>query len=332
MRQFFKSALGTRLAFTATAAALFAALATPLPAAAQQKFVSIGTGGVTGVYYAAGGSICRLVNKDRADHGLRCSVESTGGSVFNINTIKAGELDFGVVQSDVGYNAYNGDGQFKDQGPFKKLRSVFSMHPEPFTYMARKEANIKSFDDFKGKRFNVGNPGSGTRASMEQFMKTKGIDMSFFSLASELRPDEHGPALCDGKIDGFMYGVGHPSANIQDPATSCGAQLISVTGPVVDQLVAQFPYYAKATIPGGLYPNNPQQTDTYGVLATLVTSADVPEETVYLITKTVFQNIEEFKKLHPAFANLNPKDMVKNGLSAPLHPGAEKYFKEAGLL
>lgn len=332
MRQFFKSAFGTRLAFTATAAALFTALATPLPAAAQQKFVSIGTGGVTGVYYAAGGAICRLVNKDRADHGLRCSVESTGGSVFNINTIKAGELDFGVVQSDVGYNAYNGDGQFKDQGPFKKLRSVFSMHPEPFTYMARKEANIKSFDDFKGKRFNVGNPGSGTRASMEQFMKAKGIDMTFFSLASELRPDEHGPALCDGKIDGFMYGVGHPSANIQDPATSCGAQLISVTGPVVDQLVAQYPYYAKVSIPAGLYPNNPQQTDTYGVLATLVTSADVPDETVYLITKTVFQNIEEFKKLHPAFAHLNPKDMVKNGLSAPLHPGAEKYFKEAGLL
>ena len=332
MRMFFKSPLDARLAITATATALFAALAAPLPAAAQQKFVSIGTGGVTGVYYAAGGAICRLVNKDRAQHGLRCSVESTGGSVFNINTIKAGELDFGVVQSDVGFNAYNGKGQFKDPGAFTKLRSVFSLHPEPFTYVARKEAGIKSFDDFKGKRFNVGNPGSGTRASMEQFMQAKGIDMSFFALASELRPDEHGPALCDGKIDGFMYGVGHPSANIQDPTTTCGAQLISQTGPIIDKLVADYPYYAKVTIPGGLYPNNPQPTETYGVLATFVTSSDVPEETVYLITKTVFDNIEEFKKLHPAFGHLNPKDMVKNGLSAPLHPGAEKYFKEKGLL
>lgn len=332
MRTFFKTSFSKRLALSASAAAMFAALAAPLPAAAQQKFVSIGTGGVTGVYYAAGGAICRLVNKDRKDHGLRCSVESTGGSVFNINTIKAGELDLGVVQSDVGYNAYNGEGQFKDAGAYKKLRSVFSIHPEPFTVLARKEANIKSFDDFKGKRFNVGNPGSGTRASMEQFLKTKGVGLDFFSLASELRPDEHGPALCDGKIDGFLYGVGHPSANIQDPTTSCGAQLVSMTGPVVDKLVAEFPYYAKVSIPGGLYPNNPQETNTYGVLATFVSSSDVPDETVYQVVKAVFENFEDFKKLHPALGHLNAKDMVKNGLSAPLHPGAEKYFKEKGLL
>src|SRR5690606_34234391 len=199
---------------TASAAAMVAAVAAPLPAAAQQKFVSIGTGGVTGVYYAAGGAICRLVNKDRSSHGIRCSVESTGGSVFNINTIKAGELDLGVVQSDVGFNAYNGEGQFKDAGKFDKLRSVFSIHPEPFTVVSRKEANIKSFDDFKGKRFNVGNPGSGTRASMDLLLQARGEDYSFFSLASELKPDEHGSALCDGKIDGFFYAVGHPSANI----------------------------------------------------------------------------------------------------------------------
>lgn len=332
MRKFFTSSLGKRLALTAGAAAMMAAVAAPLPAATQQKFVSIGTGGVTGVYYAAGGAICRLVNKDRASHGIRCSVESTGGSVFNINTIKAGELDLGVVQSDVGFNAYNGEGQFKDAGAFKKLRSVFSVHPEPFTVVARKAANIKSFDDFKGKRFNVGNPGSGTRASMDLLLKARGDDYSFFSLASELKPDEHGSALCDGKIDGFFYAVGHPSANIQDPTTTCAAQLVSLTGPAVDKLVEQYPYYAKVTIPAGLYSNNPQATDTYGVLATFVTSADVPEETVYVLVKAVFDNFEEFKKLHPAFAHLEPKDMVSNGLSAPLHPGAEKYFKEKGLL
>ncbi|HUH39913.1 MAG TPA: TAXI family TRAP transporter solute-binding subunit [Castellaniella sp.] len=322
--------MGRRLVLSAAVAALCVGVSTP--AAAQQKFISIGTGGVTGVYYAAGGAICRLVNKDRASHGLRCSVESTGGSVFNVNTIKAGELDLGVVQSDVGYNAYNGQGQFKDAGKFDKLRSVFSIHPEPFTVVANKDSNIKSFDDFKGKRFNVGNPGSGTRASMEMLLAAMGRDLGFFSLASELKPDEHGSALCDGKIDGFFYGVGHPSANIQDPTTTCGAQLVSLTGPVVDGLVAKYPYYAKVAIPGGLYPNNPQETPTYGVLATFVTSADVPDESVYQVVKAVFDNFEDFKKLHPAFGHLDAKDMVKNGLSAPLHPGAEKYFKEKGML
>ncbi|EJC61399.1 TAXI family TRAP transporter solute-binding subunit [Alcaligenes ammonioxydans] len=318
-------------ALSATAA-VCAMLLSPLPASAQQKFVSIGTGGVTGVYYAAGGAICRLVNKDRGTDGVRCSVESTGGSVFNVNTIKAGELDLGVVQSDVGYNAYNGEGQFKDGGAYKKLRSVFSIHPEPFTVLSRKEANINTFDDFKGKRFNVGNPGSGTRASMDQLLQAMGLDNSFFSLASELRPDEHGPALCDGKIDGFIYGVGHPSANIQDPTTSCGAKLVPLTGAAVDKLVETYPYYAKAVIPGGLYPNNPDDVQTYGVLATFVTSEDVPEESVYNVVKAVFDNFDDFKRLHPALANLKKEDMVKNGLSAPLHKGAEKYFKEKGLL
>jgi len=333
MARKFNPASGTaKLALGAVGAAIAMAFAVPGTAVAQQKFVSIGTGGVTGVYYAAGGAICRLVNKDRAQHGLRCSVESTGGSVFNVNTIKAGELDLGVVQSDVGYNAYHGQGQFKDSGAYQKLRSVFSIHPEPLTVVTRKEANVKQFEDIKGKRFNVGNPGSGTRASMEQLLDAMGWTFKDFSLASELRPDEHGAALCDGKIDGFLYAVGHPSANIQDPTTSCGAQLVSVTGPAVDKLVAQYPYYAKATIPGGMYPNNPNDTETYGVTATFVTSADVPDDAVYVVVKAVFDNFEDFKKLHPALAHLQAKDMVKNGLSAPLHPGALKYFKEKGLL
>jgi TRAP transporter TAXI family solute receptor len=299
------------------------------PAAAQQKFVTIGTGGVTGVYYAVGGAICRLLNKDRKAHGIRCSVESTGGSAFNVNTIQGGELDFGMSQSDVAFNAIKGEGQYKGKA-FADLRSVYSVHPEPFTVLARKEANISKFEDFKGKRFNVGNPGSGTRASMEQLLEAMGWKMSDFSLASELRADEHGPALCDNKIDGFFYAVGHPSANIQDPTTTCGAQLISLTGPAVEKIVGQYPYYAKATIPGGMYAANAKPTETYGVLATLVTSAKVPDSSVYELVKATFENFDEFKKLHPAFVNLDPAKMVKDGLSAPLHPGAEKYYKEKG--
>lgn len=313
-----------------SAATLAFALMPTGAAQAQQKFVTVGTGGVTGVYYAAGGAICRLVNKDRAKHGIRCSVESTGGSVFNVNTIKAGELDFGFTQSDVQFNAVKGLNQFKEGGAVTDLRAAFAVHPEPFTVVARKEANIGKFEDFKGKRFNVGNPGSGTRASMEELLGAMGWKLSDFSLASELKADEHGPALCDGKIDGFFYGVGHPSANIQDPTTSCGAKLVSMTGPAVDKLVADKPYYAKVTIPGGLYPNNPQATHTYGVLATVVVSAKTPADTVYNVVKAVFDNFEEFKKLHPALANLKPESMIKDGLSAPLHEGAVKYYKEKG--
>ncbi|MHB1124185.1 MAG: TAXI family TRAP transporter solute-binding subunit [Ramlibacter sp.] len=300
------------------------------PAAAQQKFITIGTGGVTGVYYAAGGAICRLVNKDRAKHGIRCSVESTGGSVFNVNTIKAGELDLGFTQSDVQYNALKGLAQFKDAGAWGDQRAVFSVHPEPFTAVARKEANVKTFADFKGKRFNVGNPGSGTRASLEELIAAMGWKLTDFSLASELKADEHGPALCDGKIDGFFYGVGHPSANIQDPTTSCGAKLVPITGPAVDKLLKDKPYYARAVIPGGLYPNNPDATNTYGVLATVVASSKAPADTVYQVVKAVFDNFEEFKKLHPALAHLKPENMAKDGLSAPLHEGAARYYKEKG--
>lgn len=313
-------------------AALSAALFFSGSAAAQQKFVTIGTGGVTGVYYAAGGAICRLLNKDRKTHGIRCSVESTGGSAFNVNTIKEGELDFGMAQSDVQYNAMNGEESFKEGGAHADLRAVFSIHPEPFTVLAHPNAGVTKFEDLKGKRFNVGNPGSGTRASMERLLGAMGWTLADFSLASELKADEHGPALCDGKIDGFFYGVGHPSANIQDPTTTCAAKLVPLTGEVVDKLVADNPYYAKATIPGGLYNNNPEDTETFGVLATLVTSANVPEESVYALTKAVFENFDEFKSLHPAFANLEPAKMIKDGLSAPLHPGAEKYYKEKGWL
>jgi TRAP transporter TAXI family solute receptor len=318
----------------ALATAFVAAGSVPQSASAQQaqRFITIGTGGVTGVYYPAGGAICRMVNRDKAKHGLRCSVESTGGSVANVNLLKSDEIEFGVAQSDVQFNATKGQGQFQKDGAMGDLRAVFALHPEPFTVVARKEANIAKFEDFKGKRFNVGNPGSGTLASMNELLAAMGWKMSDFSLASELRPDEHGPALCDGKIDGFFYAVGHPSANIQDPTTICGAKLISLTGPAVDKLVKDKPYYAIATIPGGMYPNNPNPTTTYGVQATVVSSAKVPADVVYVVVKTVFENLDEFKKLHPALANLKAEDMVKNGLSAPLHEGAARYYKEKGLI
>lgn len=306
------------------------ALGAPRGVLAQEALLGIGTGGVTGVYYAAGGALCRLLNKDRREHGVRCSAEPTGGSIFNVNALRAGELELGVVQSDVAYNAYRGEGQFA--APLTQLRSLFSIHPEPFTVVAHPEAAVSQFDDFESKRFNVGNPGSGTRASLEQLLQAMGRDLDFFGQATELRPDEHGDALCRGKIDGFIYTVGHPSANIQEPTTVCAAQLIPLQGKAVDELVASHAYYAKTTIPGGTYEHNPNDIPTYGVLATLLTTADVPDEHVYQAVKAVFDNFDDFKRLHPAFSRLDKKNMVQDGLTAPLHPGAERYYQEAGLL
>lgn len=318
-----------KLTLIAAALALGVTLVSPT-AVAQQKFVTIGTGGVTGVYYVAGGAICRLMNKERAKHGIRCSVESTAGSVYNVNTIKAGELDFGVTQSDVQFNAVKGLAQFKDGGAHGDLRAVFSIYPEVLMFLVRKESGIKKFEDLKGKRFNVSTPGSGTRATIDMLLTGMNMKTSDFSLTSELKPDEHGAALCDNKIDAFGYVIGNPAANIQDPTTTCGAKLVSLVGPAVDKLVNDYPYFAHATIPGGTYPGNPDATKTFGVMASFVSSAKVPDNVVYAMVSAVFDNFEEFKKLHPAFANADPKDMIKNGMSAPLHPGAVKYYKEKG--
>ncbi|MCP3669424.1 MAG: TAXI family TRAP transporter solute-binding subunit [Gammaproteobacteria bacterium] len=297
----------------------------------EQTFTSIGTGGLTGVYYPTGGAICRLMNRNRKEHKIRCSVESTGGSIFNLNVIRSGELDFGVVQSDWQFHAYNGSSKFKEQGANKKLRAVFSIHSEPFTLMARKDSGIASFADLKGKRVNIGNPGSGQRGNMELLMQKNGWGKSDFSLASELKASEQSRAMCDNKIDAIAYTVGHPNASIKEASTSCDALVIPVTGPIIDKLISTTPYYAPATIPGGMYRGSDQDTPTFGVKATLVTSTDVGDEVVYQLVKAVFENFDSFRKLHPAFGHLKKADMLL-GNSAPLHPGAIRYYKEKGLM
>jgi len=300
------------------------------PVQAGQTFVTIGTGGVTGVYYPTGGAICRLVNKTRKTHGIRCSVESTGGSVYNLNTIAAGELDMGVAQSDWQYHAYNGTSKFKDKGANKKLRAVFSVHPEPFTVVARADSGIKKFSDLKGKRVNIGNPGSGQRGTMEVVMAAYGWSKGDFKLASELKSAEQSKALCDNKIDAMVFTVGHPSGSIKEATTSCDSVMVEVAGMKIDKLVKDNDYYRTATIPGGMYRGTAGDTKTFGVGATFVTSSKVPDKVIYNVVKAVFDNFDQFKKLHPAFKNLKETEMIKDGLSAPLHNGAKKYYKERG--
>lgn len=318
MRQFFKaSMLASAVAMCYTAVAN------------EGQIVTIGTGGQTGVYYVVGQSVCRLVNRNTEETGVRCNAPSTGGSVDNLNALAAGERQMGIVQSDSQYRAYNGEGEFEGKKN-DKLRAIFSVHPEPFTVVARTDANINSFDDLKGKRVNVGNPGSGTRTTMDVLIEANGWGENPFAVASELKPAEMASALCDNNLDAITYTVGHPSGAIKEAAASCASHLVSVTGEGVDKLVADNPYFAKVTIPGGTYDGTPDDTNTFGVYATLVTSADVSDDTVYEITKTVFENFDRFKKLHPAFENLKQEEMISNALSAPLHPGAERYYKEQG--
>ena len=312
------------------AAVAVAAAGFAFGASAQQQFVSIGTGGITGVYYPTGGAICRLVNKDRKEHGIRCSVESTGGSVYNINTVRSGELEFGVAQSDWQYHAYHGTSRFEEQGAFEGLRAVFSVHAEPFTLIARTGTGIAGFEDLKGKKVNVGNPGSGQRATMEVVMDAFGMSMGDFALASELKGSEMAQALCDGKIDAMIYTIGHPAAAVTEAASTCDVQLIDVAGAPIDKLIADNPYYRTATIPGGMYKGTPNDVSTFGVGATFISSTDVSDDVVYVVVKGVFDNVDDFKGLHPAFNNLVPEQMAKDGLSAPIHDGAAKYYKERG--
>ncbi|MEM5520871.1 TAXI family TRAP transporter solute-binding subunit [Sulfitobacter sp. AS59] len=309
--------------------AIASALVAGTAATAQEKFITIGTGGQTGVYFVVGQSICRLVNRDSAKTGLKCTAPSTGGSIANINAIKAGDMDMGVAQSDWQYHAYNGTSKFEGE-KFDKERAVFSVHSEPFTVIARADAGIDSFDDLKGKRVNVGNPGSGQLATMEVVLDAKGWSMDDFALASELKPAEQAAALGDNKVDAIIYTVGHPNGSIQEAVSTVDAKLVPVEGEAIDKLVAENPFYAYATIPGGMYKGTDSDVKTFGVKATFVTSSDVDDDVVYEVVKAVFDNFDRFKKLHPAFANLQEEEMISGGLSAPLHDGAAKYYKERG--
>jgi len=302
-------------------------------AEARTQFVTIGTGGITGVYYPTGGAIAKMVNAKKDQYGIRATVESTGGSVFNVNAVMAGDLEFGVVQSDRQYQAWHGMAEWEGK-PQKKLRAVFSIHPESITLVAGSDTGIKGIQDLKGKTVNIGNPGSGQRQNSIDALEAVGLNYETDLQAEGVKAAEAPGLLQDGRIDAFFYTVGHPSGAIKE--ATAGARkvtIVSIDDPGIGKLIQAKPYYAKAVVPVKFYPtaDNDADVPTFGVKATFVTSADVPAEVVYAITKEVFDNFDSFKKLHPAYSVLTKENML-DGLSAPLHPGAEKYFKEAGLI
>jgi len=320
------------LTLIATICLALGLMVSPTPVVAKMTFVTIGTGGITGVYYPTGGAICRIVNKKRKVYGLRCTVESTGGSVFNVNAIMADDLEFGVVQSDRQYQAMKGLAEWKDKGPQKDLRAVFTIHPESVTLVAADDAGIKSINDLRGKRVNIGNPGSGQRQNSIDALTNAGINYKKDLKAEGVKAAEAPGLLQDGRIDAFFYTVGHPSGAIKE-ATAGRRKVHFVPISGLDKLVKKYPTYMKLTIPIKLYPGatNTKDVSTFGVKATFVTSAKVPDRVVYAVTKEVFDNFEDFKKLHPAYQVLTKQNMLE-GMSAPIHPGAMKYYKEAGLM
>ncbi|HUT69112.1 MAG TPA: TAXI family TRAP transporter solute-binding subunit [Desulfatiglandales bacterium] len=300
---------------------------------AKTTIVTIGTGGITSVYYPTGGAISMIVNKKSKQYYLRATVESTGGSVFNVNAVMAGDMEFGVVRSDQQYQAWNGIQDWEDKGPQKKLRAICSFFPETIVLVASDDSGIREFMDLRGKHVSIGNTGSGHRGHATDALRACGIDRERDLQAEGLKADESAKFLQDGRIDAFFDTVTHPDASTKE-ATSGKRKVyfVPITGDCIDKLVAKWPFYAKAYIPIKFYPTarNKEDVPTFAVKATFVTSADIPDDIVYAITKEVFDNLEDFKNLNPAYGVLTKENMLE-ALTAPIHPGAMRYYKEVGL-
>lgn len=319
-----KTLLAVLLGFGLVLGGLTAAQAAP-------RFITIGTGGITGVYYPTGGAIAKIVNAQKEKYNLRATVESTGASVFNINAVLSGDLDFGITQADRQYQAYKGLAEWEGK-PQKDLRSVFALAPEAVTLVVSEESGIKTLKDAKGKILNIGNPGSGNRQNAIDVIAAEGLNYEKDLKAESVKAADAPRMMQDGRIDGFFYTVGHPNGNIKEAtAGKRKARLVPITN--VDSLLQECPYYSRTVIDISQYPEalNKENVPTVGMLATLVTSAKQPDDVVYAVTKEVFENLDEFKKLHPALASLTKESMLE-GLTAPLHPGAEKYYREIGLI
>lgn len=298
----------------------------------QPVTLTLGTGATGGVYHPVGSAICRLLSRDYHAHGIRCQVQPSEGSVANLDGVRADELDLAIVQSDWLHHAYRGNSRFKITKPYRTLRTLFLLHLEPLTVLARRDSGIRSFIDLKGKRVNLGTPGSGQRATIAVLLAELRWNTNVFQQALELDAAEQVRALCDNEVDAIIYMVGHPNTSVLEATTACNSVLVPVTGPAVAQLVLRHPYYLHGRIPGGMYRGNPDPIDTFGVRAVLVAEQDLPDSTVRALLEAVFENFDEFRKQHPALMTLDPRNMVQDGSDVPLHPAAAAYFREKGWL
>lgn len=288
--------------------------------------IAIGAGKVTGVYYPAAGAICQALNGARGDGGSTCAVVPGEGSKARLEALRAGLLDFAVVQSDWQFWAHEGAKFFTDPKPFTSLASVFALHAEPLVIAVRRGGGIKALADLQGKRAGIGAPATAERGMMEALVGALGWTMSGFTQVHELSAREQTAALCNDRIDFAVFAVGSPSSTLAALTAACDVSLLPLTGPAVEKLLQENPFYRKATVPAGLYAGVDTAVATFGVGATLVARADVPDASVEALVATVFENFEVFRSRHPALTWLEAEKMAKDGLSAPLHPAAARHF------
>lgn len=305
-------------------AALLGGLLLSGPVAAQdEEPLVIATASPAGVYHVVGRALCRTLPGP-------CQAEPTNGSSANLRALRQGDLKLALAQSDLHLYATLGTEGFQKDGPDPKLRSVFSLHNEPFTLVVRRDAGIKSLEDITGHNVNIGNPGSGQRGTMLRLMDAEGWSRSDFSSIHNLPADQQSMELCHGNIDAMVYTVGHPNASVAKAIRLCDAVLVDVEGDIIDLLVDAYPYFTKAWIPADIYGTDQPAVHTFGVKATLVASEDTDPDTVYRLVAAVFGDFDRFKASHPALGALTPEEMIHDGLTAPLHEGALRYYREQG--
>ena len=294
--------------------------------------VAIGTGRAGGVYHPLGDSVCRLFNLDVAQRGLRCAAYTSAGPIANVDALRARRIDIGIVESDILADAVTGKGQFASRGADPALRVLFTGETEAFTIVARRDRGIRNVADLRGKRVNVGSPGSGERVSMDRVMAALGFAPNDFRIARELPIAEQHDAFCTDALDASVYLVRHPNGRVDDAVRTCGGVLVDVSGPEIGRLLLQHPEYSLSVIPANTYPSNSQAVSTLGVRTAVITTTRLPESVAYEITKALFENIDDFRRLHPDFASLSPNDMVPPATVAPIHPGAARYYRDRGWL
>jgi TRAP transporter TAXI family solute receptor len=294
--------------------------------------VTLATGTPGGVYHPVGNAICRMFNLEGEHQAMPCVAVSSDGSVANIRRVESGDSTFGLSQTDVAYAAFHGEGPFAAAGPDPKLRTLIALYPEAFTVVARADTGVRDFQDLRGKRIGIGTSGAGYTFTRDVVLGFYGWTISGAERVLELGPAEQNQALCSNKVDAIIFEAGHPNGLTQEATTGCRARLVRVAGPPINRLLATHSYYIASVIPDGMYAGNPGDVPTIGTQAALITSSNQPDELAYAVVGAVFKNFADFRLLHPALSTLEIEDMVPSEAVMPIHPGALKYFREAGLL
>jgi uncharacterized protein len=314
------------------ATSLLASCLTPITIA-ERAPVTIATADPSAIYYPVGNALCRMVNLATADDpAKRCQAIVSEGAVANVEKIRSGEATFGLTQSDLAYGAFRGEGPFAAIGPDRDLRTVIALHRESFTVIARAESSIHDFEDLRGKRIGIGKSGAGYTFTRDVVLRFHGWTISDFNRALELGPTEQNETLCDNQVDAIIFEAAHPDGLTQEATSGCHARLVHVAGPPIDELMAAHAYYIASIIPGGMYDGNLADTPTFGTQTVLVASAQQPDDLAYAVVRAVMENFADFRRLHPALRLLEKKDMVPSEVVMPIHPGALRFYREAGLL